>query len=152
MKDFKPPFLALCAVVLGIALEVALCNFCLSSSPSFPDGPQSLEEVIAIAKTAGLHWRGQRDENSELSLNCCVVISDHPLTRYGANHLTVGDPGRPCWVGVAAVYSGKKRWTANYDAEHAAFWGDMFVYGDPEIIRRLTGREVDSPCCEEQAR
>jgi hypothetical protein len=46
-------------------------------------------------------------------------------------------PERYCWSGTVAVYFSKSAYSANYDPEHSAFWGQLFLYGDPAIIRSL---------------
>jgi hypothetical protein len=116
---------------LGIFLNCFQCARLPEST-----SPQSFEEVAKIAKKLGLHCRSDRG-NGEAGLR--LLISEGPLPRERDHLLRFGsreesEKGRLNWLGVAAVYH---PW--NFDSDLATPWGRFFVYGDPDMIEKLTG-------------
>jgi hypothetical protein len=101
-------------------------------------GPASIEDVTPIASALRLHWLGSPSVATSQSN---VIISEEPLTheRLDCLHLHHPDFGR--WRGVVSIsLHGRKRMASNFDPAHPerfALWGELFVYGDPELIAKL---------------
>jgi hypothetical protein len=127
----------LSATGLGFLLEIALFCYGPFASPTTPQGPATLQEVARLAEEMGLYWRSDRKDGA---IKSRLVVSNRPLTAVRANLVRFNCPEHPCWVGTIAISRPWQHNISNYDPEYSVVWGDMFVYGDPEIIRRLTGR------------
>ena len=70
-----------------------------------------------------------------------MIAAGPPSKRPPQFGLAWGLTWRSAWFGTVAVCYPLKSYLPNFDAEFSALWGPMFVFGDPEIIRRLTGRK-----------
>jgi hypothetical protein len=138
MARLRPLLVPLTVVALGVAIQLTVWKSALYSQWAAPDGPRSFVEVIQIATRAGLHHRSQHINEKELRVNC-LAVSVRPLSWTDANCLCVNKPDHPCWDGTVAVY-GHGHYVANYDPECSVVWGNMFVYGDRDVIHRLTGK------------
>ncbi len=105
-------------------------------------GPQSLGDALAIADALGF-YHGTDDARNVPTTR--IVVSDFPVTRDRAGRLRVNVPHHPCWHGTVAVFRGPQQMYGNYDPHCSVFWGDLFVYGDPVLIERLTGIRPAAP-------
>jgi hypothetical protein len=101
-------------------------------------GPTTAEEVIATAEFLGLHCTAQPPGRG-LTI-ATIYISDHPL-QSGTTDFWMHDRDPQIWRGIVRVsVLDRSGYRANYDpshADHFAMWGEMFLYGDPELIARL---------------
>jgi hypothetical protein len=139
MRKLRPILLPLLALCLGVGLEVAL--FCVwSTRPSTPDGPATLHEVAELAERMGLYCRS---DNIDGVVRNRLLVSRSPLTHLAANQVVFGAPRKRCWQGVVAVCRPWRGYVSNFDPGYSAVWGNLFLYGDPDVIRRLTGRPWD---------
>ena len=73
-----------------------------------------------------------------------LVVSDRPLTRVQLAELRLTAPQHPGWVGVARVYRDWRSLIGSYDPTCSVVWGELFVFGDPRVIRQLTGKVPES--------
>jgi hypothetical protein len=124
---------------IGMAIEIVFYLFSgsLRTGPSVP-GPETMGEVMRAAEKAGLYARSDRHDGLVIHR---LVVSDRPIDYLRANLVRFGVPNHHSWRGTVAVSWDARPNTANFDADCSTVWGDMFVYGDPAIIRRLTGNE-----------
>ncbi len=101
--------------------------------------PGTIHEAVAIAHAKGFCCIS--DELNGIPRGI-LVVSKMPLTREQAADLRVNSPGHPGWRGVVKIYGNRNGIgpKLNYDPTCSVFWGDLFVYGDPEVIRGLTGK------------
>jgi hypothetical protein len=121
--------------LLGLALlSAGLICVALNDTPA-TSSPNTLEEVAEIAHTLGLHCRSDRQDGA---LQTRLVISGEPLTLLQANFLRFGDPRHPCWTGTVAVSICPERYLCPRDVDYVAEWGAFLVFGDPELVRKLT--------------
>jgi hypothetical protein len=100
-------------------------------------GPRTVKDVVRVAEEQGLYCltdepRGIPDHR--------LVVSETPLTRERICGLSVPNPQRPCWRGTVSIYAGWQQLMGIYDPDCSAIWGELFVYGDPQLILKLTGR------------
>jgi hypothetical protein len=103
-----------------------------------PVGPVSPADVVPIASGLGLHWLGSpvgpRPGNN-------VLVSIEPLTSERLNLLHMHHPDFERWRGVVTI--SPCAWQilrSNFDPAHPerfAVWGDLFLFGDPELIAKL---------------
>lgn len=134
--------LSLAGIALGLLLEVFLLPSWQVTAPP-PPGPQSLTEVAELAERQGLYARSDRRDGKIMNR---LLVSDRPLSFEQTTGLRINEPRHPRWAGVAAVSFPGKFYRGNDDPEFSVYWGETLVYGDREIIRRLTGRQLrDEP-------
>jgi hypothetical protein len=119
---------------MGSLALLAAVRPLLPSEPG-PHGPRTLQEAIAAAEALGLCWG--TDECGGVPY-ARVVVSEFPVTWERACGVVL-DPARPCWVGTVAIWPKGRQLVPMHDPARCALWGDLFVYGDPELIARLTG-------------
>jgi hypothetical protein len=102
------------------------------------EGPANFEEVIRVAEALHLHWTGDPPGSS---VTHAVIVSDQPVTLERHERLYVGHPDLERWRGVVKIYRGGQAFlSANVKAaypERYAVWGELSVYGDPELIAKL---------------
>jgi hypothetical protein len=130
-----------------LILFVGLCTtgmiLALGLWPLRPDtkrqGPRTLEEAMAAADKLGLY---RLADETEGALNRRLVVSESPLTRERAAQLRLNDFRGHRWIGTATIYTGWESMMPNFDPACSAVWGNLFIYGDPDVIRRLTGLGV----------
>jgi hypothetical protein len=127
-RDWFPALAFSCALALGLGLYAFLRR------EAQPPVPHTLHQVAQIAGRLGLYHRS--DVHSGV-VNSRIVVSDRPLTWERANALHVGDPGHPCWSGTVAAWTGGRAFPYLIDHEYGVLWGDLLLYGDPVLIRRL---------------
>jgi hypothetical protein len=106
----------------------------LSGRPSH--GPRTIEEAMEVACAHGLYWA--TDDPSGIPTNG-VVVSEVPLTREAVSKLRVNDPRHCGWIGTLTIRNNWEKCMPNYDPECSGVWGELFVYGDARLIRKLTG-------------
>jgi hypothetical protein len=100
-----------------------------------PPGPRTLAEVQQIAQELGLYARGDRRDTA---LGHRLIVSERPLTYEAVSLLCLGKPEDPRWLGTVAICANGKAFREFADgSDHMAFWGEMFLFGDPTLIRTL---------------
>jgi hypothetical protein len=107
-----------------------------------PRGPATLEEVVGLAEQAGLYSYGDRPEGA---IGCRLVVSEFPLSAEHACDLRMEVQSHPRWIGSVAVCRPWRSFLPNYVAGRTVIWGELFIIGDPEVIRRLTGLDATQP-------
>jgi hypothetical protein len=135
-------------VVLGTLVVVGFASAaCWLQEPPYsaattfrhvPVGPASPADVVPIASGLGLHWlgspAGSRPDNN-------VLVSLEPLTSERLDHLNMHHPDFERWRGIVTIIPrGWQVLRSNYDPAHPerfAVWGDLFLFGDPEVIAKL---------------
>jgi hypothetical protein len=127
-------------LTLGITVEIAMFRYCGESTPPEQEGPHTLAEVVKIVEEHGLYALSDRPDGKLINR---VIVADHPMSRRQRCALRFGFPHHPCWHGVVAVSYPWRSYMVHYELEgdSSAIWGKMFLYGDREMIRRLTGRQ-----------
>jgi hypothetical protein len=137
MKSRYLPVLVLVSILIP---AVALLQFWFPHG--FPGaattrgGPETMEEVIANAEQLGLHWR--RDGPDYCTYSNRVIVSELPLSQDRCSLLVVSTSDLSDWTGKVAVY--RADLFAVFESDHPTFWGSMVLYGDPALIKKLTGR------------
>jgi hypothetical protein len=97
--------------------------------------PESLSEAIEVADTVGLF---HRNDGIACRENWCLLVSE---TEMPCGWPRLNNPSHPFWIGTVAIYSDMQSLLeANYDPACSIVWGRRFVYGDPNLIEKLTGR------------
>jgi hypothetical protein len=130
--------------IAGVSAAVLLA-FWYSHSPGRkapPLGPKSLHEAGQIARNLGLHCRSDALDGAVLIR---LVISSNPLTYERANELHFGNPGHPCWRDTVAASTPRDAYPYLADDVHGVVWGEVFLYGDPVLIQKLTAAEPAGP-------
>jgi hypothetical protein len=127
-----------------VLLMLALA--CWRSSDAVPDvpGPRTLTEVAKAARELGLYYFSDRpDGRFEGGISKRLVLSDRPLNYQRVTSLRF-DAGHRCWDGTVAVtldpFHGYDDYFDSTDGQSpsgVARWGDLFLLGDPALIRRL---------------
>jgi hypothetical protein len=117
----------------ALALCVALC-YVARREPLQSTGPESLDEVAVIADNLGLHYRSDLKSGEVINR---LVMSHYPLTFERANALRVGDSQHPCWQGTVVACHPSRCFKYLTEPDYGVVWGDVFLFGDPELIRQL---------------
>jgi hypothetical protein len=93
----------------------------------------SLEEAAERGRDLGLHVSAG---NVPGNLDSRVILSEDPVTLEQAAALTIDDPDEPRWIGRVVVFR------SGQIVPHERFtrWGTLWLFGDAELIRRLTGQ------------
>src|SRR5260370_40233383 len=99
-------------------------------------GPQTIHEAGVIAHSKDLYCIS--DEPGGIP-RCILVVSELPLTREEAGGLRMNWPTHPDWRGVVKIYGDRRMVLWNHDQTCSVVWGELFVYGDPAVIQKLTG-------------
>ncbi len=124
----------------GLLAWAPLIPFVCCSLPARPSearsaSPRQMEDVIKIAQNLGLHYRGDREDGQ---VQIRLLISASPLTWERANTLVVGRRVGSDWVGTVAVIQGLRAFPlVSHDM---TVWGEFLIYGDPALIKKLTGQ------------
>jgi hypothetical protein len=100
-----------------------------------PPGPRDLEEVGRIAQALGLHCRTDVRDGS---YGCRLIVSEEPLSFERANQRQFGEIDHPSWRGTVAACVPPRAYRDYVHPEHGVHWGDVFLFGDPAVIRKLT--------------
>ena len=107
-----------------------------------PAGPTSPAELVSLASGLGLHWRGW-PEGSQPHNH--VIVSTEPLSAERLDRLNMHHPDFERWRGIVSI--SPCAWqilNKNYDPAHPerfAVWGNLVLFGDPELIARLMPQE-----------
>jgi hypothetical protein len=125
----------------GLVLQIAVF---LRYGPRTPAGPQSLQDAARLVEEEGLYWMSPHRSNE---MRERLIVSDRPVSWEQANLVRFSAPQHPCWRGVVALCYPAHSYLMNYDADHSAVWGKLFVYGDPELIQRLICRDQRRTRC-----
>ncbi len=139
MPSWRNLRIPLSATGAGFLVEVLLycCLPVWDSRP--PAGPATLQEVAQLARAAGLE-HGPDHRSGVVGHR--LVVSDRPVTWQRAGLLRMNSPHHPGWAGTVVICCPYRPFLPNFDPDFSVLWGRMFVYGDPEIIRRLTGQPL----------
>jgi hypothetical protein len=101
-----------------------------------------MEQVIAIVQKLGLHYRSDRHDGA---IESRLIVSTVPVTVEQAGFLSPARrPEHPEWIGTVAVYRRGHAVTFFPQAHQAMVWGSFFLYGDPSLVKRLSGHSVDA--------
>jgi hypothetical protein len=122
---------------VGIILYLGLILAIVLWWKARPDGPRTIQEAVAIARQKGLCCVGDCKDGCT---NNHAVVSAVPLTWEQANSLRTNNPLGSEWVGAVRIYPRWRGMMDNYDPRCSVVWGELFVYGDPQLIEELTGR------------
>jgi hypothetical protein len=102
------------------------------------EGPANLAEAINAARALNLHWVSDPPGRSD---NNAVIVSDQPVTLERHANLFIGHPDFERWRGTVKVYvGGQEFFEMNINPAHPeryALWGEVCLYGDPELIAKL---------------
>ena len=101
-----------------------------------PAGPRSVPEAAAIAEAVGLYARSDRPDGV---VHNRVVVADRPVSCATANFVRFGDPTHPSWNGAVAVCYPAQMYLPYADGEYGVVWGEVVLFGDPTLVRWLTG-------------
>src|SRR5438045_1199620 len=124
----------------GFLCLIAITPFLYWSTPSHlsgvgPSSPRQMEEVITIAQNLGLHYRGDRKDGQSQTR---LLVSESPLSWERVNCLYIGRGEHTDWLGTVSVMQGVKEFPPL--STHMTAWGNFLLYGDPALIKKLTGR------------
>jgi hypothetical protein len=97
---------------------------------------RTVQEAREIALSKGFYCIS--DEPNGISCRI-LIVSETPLTWHDAASLRMNAPAHPSWQGAAKIQSSRGIAAECYDPTCSVVWGGLFVYGDPEVIRKLTG-------------
>jgi hypothetical protein len=128
---------------LGLLL-LAMVGWRTDPVPARVAGPQTLTEVAQVATQLGLYYRSERpDGRFDGGVARRLVVSTQPITFERIVALTF-EAGHSSWAGIAAVTMDPSRAyddyllsTATDSPGWAARWGEFFLFGDPDLVRRL---------------
>lgn len=126
------------SVGAGLLVLLAISQMRTRETPAAAPGPNSLAEAVPIAEAHGLYARSDRTDGK---LTERLVVSERPLSAYRANSLYAGNLDHPCWAGTVAVSLMSTGFERCCDSGHYARWGRLIVFGDPVLVRRLTGTD-----------
>lgn len=110
--------------------------------PVDPEGPKTLKEVEELARRLGLYCCGDRADGSVRNR---LVLSEFPLTPERAHDLRFNQPTSPNWIGTVTVSINPRSYLPSFLPGRSLVWGELFVFGDPELIRKLTRRDPGQP-------
>ena len=130
---------------LGIGVIVILLFAAAWRGPPLqlcPNGPRTLHEVVEIARQLGLYSTGDLEGGK---INHRLLVTEYPLGQARFRDFRLRDLSDPCWIGVVDVRLKWREMMPNYSPGRTVVWGELFVIGDPELIRRLTGLDPAQP-------
>jgi hypothetical protein len=123
-----------------ILLSAALIGLLLARphpSPAHRPGPQTMDEVIDRAEELGFYYRS---DSVREEVHDTLVVSDRPITREQATNLRMDEPHSVDWIGRVSIRSHWRNLPLfQLDERFYAIWGEVLMFGDPEMIRRLVG-------------
>jgi hypothetical protein len=121
----------LSSLFLGAVAMLLLGNQRFSNSMA---DPQSMAEVTALVEKLGLHCRSDREDGA---IGFRLLISETPMSLEKANLLRFSgrEISQGGWHGAVAAYH-----PLNLDTDLVVPWGKVVLYGDPVLIKKLTGR------------
>ena len=122
-------------IALLAPIALVLVGLPLSIQWWVGSGPRSLAEVIVLAEKNGLYCTTSPGDDPAAKL---VIISATPLDEEEAALVNLSSPR----AGIASCYVAWGCVNVHYDPTHCAYWGDMFVHGDPAVVAALTGARL----------
>jgi hypothetical protein len=127
-------------VILALVMPLATVFQCWTDAPRGPEpslpGPQTMEQVVAVAQNLGLHYRSDRADGV---IDSRLIVSEAPVTLERAVLLSPARlPEDPQWFRTVAVYRSQRYLTYFPGVYELVAWGSFFLYGDPSLIKRLT--------------
>ena len=130
-------------VLMGICLiGLAALSLGLRVPDADRASPRTLVEAATAAEARGLCWRSTAQDGS---LNAgSIVVSTRPVTWEHTNGIRVNDAKHSCWHETIVIYSSGAQLLMNSDPSVSMVWGELFVYGDPRLIEKLTGRSLSN--------
>jgi hypothetical protein len=139
MLKTKRILVPLLVSTLGVVLEMVLFSYWPTGGPAAAEEPLALTEVARLAEKLGLHWCSDREDGL---LDMRLVLSLRPVSWENANDLRCVDPGHPCWIGTVSIARPTPYCTVVSDAEQYVLWRGLRLYGDVQVIRKLTGYKL----------
>jgi hypothetical protein len=127
-------FVPLVCALAGVAVALPLTMGALRTDAG-RRAPESLAEVAEVAVELGLFYRYDGP-----AAQCCLIISATEMPTTSPPAPRMNNPTHPFWFGTVAIYTRASAMLANYDPACSLVWGTLFVYGDPDLIAKLTGR------------
>jgi hypothetical protein len=97
--------------------------------------PTSLEQVAEIAERDGLFQSGDAFDGK---IGTRLIVSTTLVTPERAACTPLRELKHPSWDGTVAIYQRLRGMYVDPNPPHAVIWGNFYVCGDPEVIRRLT--------------
>jgi hypothetical protein len=67
-----------------------------------------------------------------------LIVSTTFVTPERAACTPLRELKHPSWNGTVAIYQGLRQMYVDPDPPYSVIWGNFYVCGDPELIRRLT--------------
>jgi len=122
----------LIAIALVAPLAVVLVGLPIAVSWKPASEPRTLADVIASADRKGLYWTSVPIDDPYARR---LIVSAMPLDEDAAGLVNLSF----ATDGVASCYIAWDSVRIHYDPHQSAFWGDIFVHGDPAIVKILTG-------------
>jgi hypothetical protein len=133
MTNVRRLMLPLLAAAVGIAVEMAA--FCCYLQYQRANAEVlSLAQVARLAEEMGLYARSDRADGV---LGGHLIVSSRPITFERSAELHFGEPTHRCWFGTIKV---SVPWES-MEIDQWVRWKGLLLFGDPEIIQRLTGRK-----------
>jgi hypothetical protein len=123
-------FYAMACALGGVAIAL-LPTMQAHLMEATPGTPKSLAEAVDISDDLGLFHRFEGVPTTR----CLLVSENEPLPDGPRLH----NPSHPSWIGTVAIYGDGERMVLNYDPNCSVHWGSLFIYGDPQLIEKLTG-------------
>jgi hypothetical protein len=127
------------ATIAGLLAVAALGYMMTRDNRPRRVGPASLQEVMRIADAAGLY---HRSDEAEGRVTIRLIVSEYPVTFDRANMLHFGDTTHSCWTGTVAACLPWRDYIVYKDDEYGVIWGEVFLFGDPQLIRKLIAEPV----------
>jgi hypothetical protein len=119
---------------IACAAATAALLVAIAYGSQFRRGPSTLPEVVQAADRMGLYHYAEPGPGSTLT---SLILSETPLTREQIQSLWLGHLGDPSWAGCLYVVPRGNVQLMIEDPAPTALWGEMLVYGDPDLARRL---------------
>jgi hypothetical protein len=131
---YQSQWLRFCGIVVAV-LIVGLAGRSVFRARLASTGPESLEEAARAAEGLGLFCRS---DSFDGSIGSRLIVSTAPLTHERAGSMGLREPNHRCWLGTVAVYRNWRKMHVERDTAYSALWGDLLVYGDPDLVERLS--------------
>jgi hypothetical protein len=124
-------------LIIGVGVVSLITWYIHRSGRAEPSqsGPQTMNEVMAIAEKLGLHYRSDQQDGT---VHARLTISESPLTWEHANALQLNPRDKSAWNGTIVVFCRDWNGVQTMWDDQFKVWGKFFLYGDPSLITRLT--------------
>jgi hypothetical protein len=123
-------FAMICALSAVVLVLSSTCRALLTDTTR--RDPRTLAEAAQVAEQLSLFCRVDGVEGGRL------IVSETPLTQKRCAEARL-DPRYSGWRGTIAVYPNWQTMMPMYDPMCSAVWGELFLYGDPRLIAKVTG-------------